>query len=85
MRYRYAAALTEMRLGRWEVAAGDLEVITKRSPSEARVFRQLGIAYLNLDRLQDADSALMRALELAPSDPQARAALRGLGKRKRAP
>lgn len=85
VQYRYLAALTEMRLGRWEVAAGDLEVITKRSPSEARVFRQLGIAYLNLDRLQDADSALMRALELAPSDPQTRAALRRLGMRKRAP
>ena len=85
VQYRYEAALTEMRLGRWDVAAGDLEVITKRSPSEARVFRQLGIAYLNLDRVQDAESALMRALELAPSDPQTRAALRRLGMRKRAP
>lgn len=85
VQYRYAAALAEMRLERWDVAARDLEVITKRSPSEARVFRQLGIAYLNLDRLQDAESALMRALELAPSDPQARAAQRRLEMRKRAP
>lgn len=85
MQYRYAAALTEMRLGRWDVAIGDLEVITKRSPGEARVFRHLGIAYLNLDRLQDAESALMRALELAPSDRQTQAALRRLEIRKRAP
>ncbi len=85
VQYRYAAALAEMRLERWDVAARDLEVITKRSPSKASVFRHLGIAYLNLDRLQDAESALMRALELAPSDQQTRAALRRLGMRKRAP
>jgi superkiller protein 3 len=75
VRYLYQAALADMQLARWAEAAAALEVVTKRSPTRARVFQQLGVAYLNLGRLDDAENALRRAQQLAPRDQQTQAEL----------
>ncbi len=48
----------------WEDAA-------RKSPHKARVFNNLGYAYQQTGRLDEAEQAYLRALELDPKHPRA--------------
>ncbi len=84
-RYLYQAALVEMQLRRWDAAATALETVVQRLPARARIHQQLGVAYLQLKRWDEAEAAIARASELAPHDPQVRAARQQLAAERAVP
>ena len=72
----YRVALAHIQLERWEEAAEALEIVTRRAPATAQAFHLLGVARFNLGQLPQAETALLRARELAPQNPAIDAALR---------
>lgn len=61
-----ADAVGHVRLGRCAQAIHALEALTLSEPTFAEGFHQLGIALHSLERLDDAEAAYRRALELNP-------------------
>ena len=72
----YRAAQAYFQLKQWEQAAEALEIVTRRAPGTAQAFHMLGLARLNLGQLPQAETALLKASELAPQSPAIDAALR---------
>jgi Flp pilus assembly protein TadD len=65
---RYASALHLMQDQRYDRAGEILEAVTRSRPDLPGPYVNLGIAYLHLDRLADAERSLTRALELDPDN-----------------
>jgi len=59
------------RMGKAAEALPELLAAKRASPGDARVAAQLGVVYLALDRLSDAEKSLREALTLAPDTPEA--------------
>ena len=53
-------------------AAAEFERLVRMAPREPAGFANLGIAYLGMGRLDDAGTAVRRALDLDPDDPDVR-------------
>ncbi len=63
-----AAALAEQRLGRWDAALQHLTRAGALDPRSANTARRTGVALLYLRRYPEAQSAMDRALALAPTN-----------------
>jgi tetratricopeptide (TPR) repeat protein len=70
---------------RLEEAAQLLARAASLLPTRARVWYNYGVALLHLERISEAEVALRRAAELAPRDPDIRAALAALQARQAEP
>jgi tetratricopeptide (TPR) repeat protein len=70
---------------RLEEAARLLGHAASLQPTRPRVWYNYGVALLHLERISEAEGALRRAAELAPRDPDIRAALAALQARQAEP
>lgn len=70
-RNNYGAFLYEQ--GRYTEAVKQLELCAEDRlyGSRAQVFENLGVSYLKLERLEDADAAFTRSMQLNPNQPRA--------------
>ncbi len=68
---RYIRAWLLHRAGRDEEALADLQAAVRLNPRDALAFDQLGLTYLDLDRLAEAEKALRQAVAIAPAQPKA--------------
>lgn len=59
------------KLGDWQGTIQRLEAETKNVPDNDLAWANLGQAYLNADRLEDALAAAQKALDISPDDSQA--------------
>ena len=64
-----AAAVTETSLGQWDGAAARLARASLLDPRSANVFRRLAVVHTFLRNYPAADSAIDRAMALAPTSP----------------
>lgn len=67
-----------LRLGRPQQAMTDLQEAAKRAPRDAETMYRIGLAHMELGRLDQARAAWERALQLQPGHPRALRRLRGL-------
>jgi len=68
--YRYSRAWMLQRLGQAAESLPDLEAARRLAPDSAPVLDLLGMAYLSLDRPEEAERAFRRALEHSPDEPE---------------
>ena len=76
--WEYRLGEAHFQMEQWAEAVESLETVTRRAPSTAQAFYMLGVARLHLGQLPRAETALLRAQELAPQNPATEAALRQL-------
>lgn len=68
--YLYESALTAERLGRPEVMEGRLRKLIALKPDHAHAYNALGYSLVERNqRLDEAETLIRKALELAPNDP----------------
>jgi tetratricopeptide (TPR) repeat protein len=68
--YRYSRAWMLQRLGQAAESLPDLEAARRLAPENGRVLDLMGMAYLALDRPEEAERAFRQALERSPGDPE---------------
>lgn len=68
--YRYSRAWMLQRLGQAAESLPDLEAARRLAPESPRVLDLMGMAYLALDRPEEAERAFRQALERSPDDPE---------------
>lgn len=83
--YLFRAGMAYARLEQWDKVAEALQTTTRRLPSSAEAFRVLGLAHMNLDNMEQAEAALLRARELRPSDALIEGALRRVRRKRGGP
>jgi tetratricopeptide (TPR) repeat protein len=59
------------RSGRTADALPHFQAAARLEPASVRALDQLGLAYLSLDKLMEAEAILRRAVAVAPNDPEA--------------
>ncbi len=75
----YQAAMLHAQLRQWDSVVECLETVTTLSPTHEDALGRLGLAYMAVSRLDDAEVVLRRALSLNPDHAQSiQAALRRL-------
>ena len=79
----FQAALIEIRLHRWAESTAQLERLTRNVPDHGDGWRALGVAQMNLGRLDDAQRSLAQAQRFKPDDPALRVAFHLLAKFRR--
>lgn len=67
----YGRALSDLRAGRAEAAAGFDAAAPGLDPERAELWNELGLARDALDHAREAEAALRRSMTLAPGDPTA--------------
>jgi tetratricopeptide (TPR) repeat protein len=67
---RFVRAWLLHRLGKEEEAVTDLQAAVLLNPHDALAFDLLGLVYMNLDKPAEAQSALRRAVAIAPDEPR---------------
>ena len=70
LRVLFTLGLIQAELGNYERAAQIFENVDRQRPNTTDVLYNLGIAYYNLDKLADAQRALLQAVSLSPSQPE---------------
>ena len=70
-RQLYASGLKAYNAGNYHSAAELLETATARDPNNSSAFNDLGRAYLAMNRLPQAETALHKAIQANPEDPYA--------------
>lgn len=65
----YRAGVVHMQQQRWAEAAQDLETVTRQAPTFVGAFRALGVAQIQLGRLDEAEATMLHAGQLSPDDP----------------
>lgn len=78
--WMFQAALIEVRLQRWAESTARLERLTRQVPDHGDGWRALGVAQMNLGRLDDAQRSLAQAQRFKPGDPALRVAFQLLGR-----
>ncbi len=58
-----------MQQQQWAEAAQDLETVTRQAPTFVGAFRALGLAQVQLGRLDEAEATMRYAGQLSPDDP----------------
>lgn len=58
-----------MQQQQWAEAAQDLETVTRQAPTFVGAFRALGVAQVQLGRLEEAEATMLHARRLSPDDP----------------
>jgi Flp pilus assembly protein TadD len=71
----YQQGRTHLRKGRAAQATVALEKAKRREPEKASIREALGIAYLRIQRYQEAEEEFRKMLELSPADHYAHYAL----------
>ncbi|HMB71341.1 MAG TPA: tetratricopeptide repeat protein, partial [bacterium] len=77
---RVQASVKALKSGRYDQALEILEPLRESHPGDVRVLEQIGVAYFNLGRLDEAEEAFQAWIALAPEEPaalQAMSAVRG--------
>ncbi len=65
----YRAGVVHMQQRQWAEAAQDLETVTRQAPTFVGAFRALGLAQIQLGRLDEAEAMMLHAKQLSPDDP----------------
>ncbi len=81
--WMFQAALIESRSQRWAESTARLERLTRQVPDHGDGWRALGVAQMNLGRLDDAQRSLAQAQRFKPDDPALEVALKLLAKFRR--
>ncbi len=65
----YRAGVVHMQQQQWAEAVQDLETVTRQAPTFVGAFRALGLAQVQLGRLDEAEATMLHARQLSPDDP----------------
>lgn len=68
---RVQASVKALKSGRFDQALEILEPLRESYPGDVRVLEQVGVAYFNLGRLDEAEAAFREWIALAPEEPTA--------------